>query len=114
MAVVGHFNLELHKWISKWYLFEEVYMPQSEGFKVEVKQDAKKFEKVSLCHKPLVNGFLKFDQVVTSFGFKENAVSQDICLKVNGSMLIIQVLYVKDILLVSSVVRLLRTVLILP
>ena len=51
--------------------------------------------------------YLKFDQVVTSFGFKENASDQCIYLKTSGSNFIILVLYVDDILLASSCIDLL-------
>jgi len=46
--------------------------------------------------------YLKFDQVITEFGFKENIIDQCIYLKVSGSKFIIIVLYVDDILLASS------------
>ena len=44
--------------------------------------------------------YLKFDEVVTSFDFKENTSDQCIYLKMNGSKFIILVLYIDDILLV--------------
>jgi Reverse transcriptase (RNA-dependent DNA polymerase) len=46
--------------------------------------------------------YLKFDQVIIEFGFKKNTIDQCIYLKVSGSKFIILVLYVNDILLVSS------------
>jgi Reverse transcriptase (RNA-dependent DNA polymerase) len=46
--------------------------------------------------------YLKFDQVITEFGFNENTIDQCIYLKVSGSKFIILVLYVDDILLASS------------
>lgn len=49
---------------------------------------------------------MKFDEVVTSFGFKENVVNQYICLKISGTKLTI--LYVDDILLASNNVEILR------
>ena len=90
-------------------LFEEVYMVQLDGF-------AKKGKEHLVCRlKKSIYGlrqasrqwYLKFDQVVTSFGFKENASDQCIYLKKNGSHFIILVLYVDDILLASSSVELL-------
>jgi len=54
--------------------------------------------------------YLKFDQVVTFFGFKENASDQCIYLKKNGSHFIIVVLYVDDILLASNNVELLTEI----
>ena len=52
--------------------------------------------------------YRKFDQVITSFGFKENTVDQCIYLKFSGSKFIILVLYIDDILLASSDVGLLH------
>ncbi|RVW38606.1 Retrovirus-related Pol polyprotein from transposon TNT 1-94 [Vitis vinifera] len=52
--------------------------------------------------------YRKFDQVITSFGFKENTVDLCIYLKFSGSKFIILVLYVDDILLASSDVGLLH------
>uniref|UniRef100_A0A2N9IWZ4 Integrase catalytic domain-containing protein n=1 Tax=Fagus sylvatica TaxID=28930 RepID=A0A2N9IWZ4_FAGSY len=52
--------------------------------------------------------YLKFDNVVTSFGFKENPVDHCIYLKINGSKIIFLVLYVDDILLASNDLGLLR------
>ena len=45
--------------------------------------------------------YLKFDEVVTTNGFKENIVDQCIYMKVNGSKLFL-VLYVDDILLAAN------------
>ena len=46
--------------------------------------------------------YLKFNQIVTSYGFKENIVDQRIYIKVNRSSYIFLVLYVDDILLVFN------------
>jgi hypothetical protein len=46
--------------------------------------------------------YLKFDKVVNKFGFDENQVGNCIYVKIKGSMFIILVLYVDDILLASS------------
>jgi len=114
MALVAHFDLELHQMDVKTTflngdLFEEVYMVQPDGF-------AKIGNGHLVCRlKKSIYGlrqtsrqwYLKFDQVVTSFGFKENASDQCIYLKKNGSHFIILVLYVDDILLASSSVELL-------
>ena len=45
---------------------------------------------------------IKFNNTITSFGFKENIVDQCIYLKVSGSKFIFLILYVDDILLDSS------------
>ena len=52
--------------------------------------------------------YLKFDKIVTSFGFIENKFDQCIYMKVNGSKYIFMVLYIDDILLASSDVNLLN------
>ena len=51
---------------------------------------------------------MKFDEVITSLEFVENKVNQCIYLKVNGSKFIFLVLYVDDILLANSDLKLLR------
>nr|CAN68560.1 hypothetical protein VITISV_036513 [Vitis vinifera] len=68
---------------------ETIYMVQQENFE---SNDSKQL----------------FDQVIISFGFKENTVDQCINLKFSGSKFIILVLYVDDILLASSDVGLLH------
>ena len=51
---------------------------------------------------------MKFDKIVTSFGFIENKFDQCVYTKVSGSKFIFTVLYVDDIMLVSSNVNLLN------
>jgi hypothetical protein len=46
--------------------------------------------------------YLKFDEVVTSCGFKENIADQCIDLRVNGRKYTLLVLYVDDILLAEN------------
>jgi len=46
--------------------------------------------------------YLKFNDTITSFGFKENTVDRCIYLKVSGSKFLFLILYVDDILLASS------------
>ncbi|RVW80762.1 Retrovirus-related Pol polyprotein from transposon TNT 1-94 [Vitis vinifera] len=82
MALVAHYDLELHQ--------------------MDIK-------KVHIWFKASIPTMVpKFDQVITSFGFKENIVDQCIYLKFSGSKFIILVLYVDDILLASSDVGLLH------
>ena len=109
MAFVAHFNLELHQMDVKTAflngnLEEEVYMEQPEGFK---KGNTNKL----VCKlKKLIYGlkqasrqwYLKFNRIITSFGFSENPVDHCIYLKVSGSKFIILILYVDDILLASN------------
>jgi len=46
--------------------------------------------------------YLKFNDIITSFGFKENIVDRCIYLKVSGSKFIFLILYVDDILLATN------------
>lgn len=52
--------------------------------------------------------YLKYDEVVTAFGFIENKLDECIYLKINGSKFIFLVLYVDDILFAGSDLNLLR------
>ncbi|XP_042519211.1 uncharacterized protein LOC122092995 [Macadamia integrifolia] len=85
-------------------LSEQVYMRQPEGFKEKGKEDFFCMLKKSLYELKQVSQqwYLKFDRVVTSLGFEENPIDQCIYLKLSGSNFIFLVLYVDDILLVSS------------
>ena len=109
MALVAHFNLVLNQMDVKTSflngsLAEEVYMKQPEGFEEKGK------EKLVYRLKKSIYGikqasrqwYIKFNDTITSFGFKENIVDQCIYLKISGSKFIILVLYVDDILLASS------------
>ena len=115
MALVAHYDLELHQMDVKTAFLngnidETIYMVQPENFE---SNDSKQL----VCRlKRSIYGlkqasrqwYRKFDQVITSFGFKENTVDQCIYLKFSGSKFIILVLYVDDILLASSDVGLLH------
>ena len=46
--------------------------------------------------------YLKFHEILITFGFKENLVNQCIHLKISGSKICIIVLYVDDMLLASN------------
>ncbi|RVW58556.1 Retrovirus-related Pol polyprotein from transposon TNT 1-94 [Vitis vinifera] len=89
MALVAHFDLELHQMDVKTTflngdLSEEVYMSQPEGFKENGKENGMQIEKVNLWSQA------SFSPVV------------------NGSKYIFMVLYIDDILLASSDVNLLN------
>ena len=115
MALVSHYDLELHQMDVKTAFLngnidETIYMVQPKNFE---SNDSKQL----VCRlKRSIYGlkqtsrqwYRKFDQVITSFGFKENTVDQCIYLKFSGSKFIILVLYVDDILLASSDVGLLH------
>ena len=109
MALVAHFDLELHQMDVKTAflngnLDEDIYMEQPEGF-------AKKGNEHLVCKlKKSIYGlkqasrqwYINFNNTITSFGFKENIVDQCIYLKVSRSKFIFLILYVDDILLASS------------
>ena len=115
MTLVAHFDLELHQMDVKTTflngnLDEDIYMEQPEGF-------AKKVNEHLVCKlKKSIYGlkqasrqwYIKFNNTITSFGFKENTIDQCIYLKINGSKFIFLILYVDDILLASSDLALLR------
>ena len=115
MALVAHMDLELHQMDVKTAflngdLMENVYMLQPEGFK------AKGSEHLLCKLKKSIYGlkqasrqwYLKFHEVVSSYGFIENTADECIYVKISGSKFIILVLYVDDILLASSDIGLLR------
>ncbi|RVX03502.1 Retrovirus-related Pol polyprotein from transposon TNT 1-94 [Vitis vinifera] len=108
-TLLAHYDLELHQMDVKTAFLngnidETIYMVQPKNFE---SNDSKKL----VCRlKRSIYGlkqasrqwYRKFDQVITSFGFKENTVDQCIYFKFSGSKFIILVLYVDDILLASS------------
>ena len=114
MALVAHFDLELHQMDVKTTflngeLIENVYMAQPKGFVIEGK------EKMG-CHlKKSIYGlkqasrqwYLKFDETIRKFGFKENQEDNCIYAKFKNGKYIFLVLYVDDILLASSDMNLL-------
>ncbi|RVW21621.1 Retrovirus-related Pol polyprotein from transposon TNT 1-94 [Vitis vinifera] len=115
MALVAHFDLELHQMDVKTAflngdLSEEVYMSQPEGFKENGKENMVCRLKRSIygLKQASRQWYLKFDKIVTSFGFIENKFDQCVYMKVNGSKYIFMVLYIDDILLASSDVNLLN------
>ena len=109
LALVAHYDLELHQMDMKTAflngnLDEEIYIEQLERFTKKGKEHlACKLKKSIYGLKQASRQwYLRFNDTITSFGFKENAVDQCIYLKVSGSKFIIQVLYVFDILLASN------------
>jgi len=109
MALVAHYDLELHQMDVKTAflngeLHETVYMAQPEGFVVNGKEHmACKLNKSIYGLKQASRQWnLKFDQVIKKFGFRENDVDNCIYIKTKGGKFVILVLYVDDILLASS------------
>ena len=109
MALVAHYDLELHQMDVKTAflngnLEEEVYMDQPMGFieKGKERMVCKLKKSIYGLKQASRQWYLKFNDTVVSFGFKEITVDRCIYLKVNGRKFIFLVLYVDDILLVTN------------
>jgi len=85
-------------------LEKDVYMDQPVGFIEEGKEHMVCKLKKSIYG--LIQGsrqwYLKFNDTITSFGFKEKIVDRCIYLKVSGSKFIFLILHVDDILLATN------------
>lgn len=109
MALVAHFDLELHQMDVKTAFFhgdleEEVYMKQPEGFYSDNNSHlvCKLKKSIYGLKQASRQWYLKFHNVITSYGFTENVVDTCIYLKISGSKYIFLVLYVDDILLATN------------
>jgi hypothetical protein len=109
MALVAHFDLELQQMDVKMTflngdLEEEVYLKQPEGFpSSDGEQLVCKLKKSLYGLKQASRQwYLKFHNVISSFGFVENIMDQCIYLKVSGNKICFLVLYVDDILLATN------------
>ena len=109
MALVTHFDLELHQMDVKTTflnddLDEEVYMKQLEGFfSSDYEHLVCKLNKSIYGLKQASHQwYLKFHEVISLFGFEENAMNQCIYQKVSESKIYFLILYVDDILLVTN------------
>ena len=107
--MVAHFNLELHQMDVKTALLnrdleEEVHRKQPEGFFSSEGENL--VCKLKKCMYGLTQAshqwYLKFHDVISSFGFVENIKDQCIYYKDSGSKICFLVLYVDDILLVTN------------
>ena len=114
MALVAHYDWELHQMDVKTAflngdLEENVYMAQPKGFVMEGK------ERMGCRLKKSIYGlkqasrqwYLKFNQTIRNFRFKENVEDNCVYAKFKNGKFIFLVLYVDDILLASSDVSLL-------
>jgi len=115
MALVAHYDLELHQMDVKTAflngdLDEDVYMDQPEGFSVEGKEQlvCKLKKSIYGLKQASRQWYIKFNTIITSFGFKENTVDHCIYQKISGSKFIYLVLYVDDILLAANNLSLLH------
>ncbi|KAL6324389.1 hypothetical protein AAG906_012993 [Vitis piasezkii] len=109
LALVAHFDLELQQMDVKTTflngeLEEEVYMKQPKGFpSSDGEQLVCKLKKSIYGLKQASRQwYLKFHNIISSFGFEENVMDQCIYLKVSGSKVCFLVLYVDDILLATN------------
>jgi hypothetical protein len=114
MTLVAHYELELHQMDVKVAflnedLYENVYMVQHKDFVIKEKENLG-------CHltksiyglkHASTQWYLKFDETIRKFGFKENEKDNYIYAKFKNEKFIFFVLYVDDILLASSDVHLL-------
>jgi hypothetical protein len=114
MALVAHYDLDLHQMdVNMTFLngdmLENVYMAQPKGFAIKGKEHI-------ACHlKKSIYGlkqasrqwYLKFDDTIRNFGFKENEEDNFIYAMFRNEKFIFLILYVDDILLASSDVSLL-------
>lgn len=109
LALVAHFDLELKQMDVKTAflngdLEEEVYMKQPEGFPSSNGEHlvCKLKKSIYGLKQASRQWYLKFHNVISSFGFVENIMDQCIYQKVSGSKLCFLVLYMDDILLASN------------
>jgi hypothetical protein len=114
MTLVAHYNLELHQMDVKTAflngeLYKNVYMAQPKGFVVEGKEKMRcRLKKSSYGLKQASRQwYLKFDETVRKFGFKENKEDNCIYAKFKNGKFVFLILYVDDILLASSDIDLL-------
>jgi hypothetical protein len=114
MTLVAHYDLELHQMDVKTTflnkdLLENVYMEQPKDFAVKGKEHMGCHLRKSICGLKQVSRqwYLKFDETIMSFGFKENEEDNCIYAKFRNEKFIFLIFYVDDILLASSDVSLL-------
>jgi hypothetical protein len=114
MALVAHYDLELHQMDVKTTflnenLLENIYMAQPKGFAVKGKEHMGCRLRKSIYGLKQVSRqwYLRFDEAIRSFGFKENEEDNCIYAKFRNGKFIFLILYVEDILLASSDVSLL-------
>ena len=83
---------------------EEVYMNKHEGFSFKGKEHMVCKLKKSLygLKQASRQWYLKFNETIVTFEFKENTVDRCIYLKVSEGRLIVLVLYVDDIILATN------------
>jgi hypothetical protein len=114
IALVVHYDLELHQMDVKTTflngdVLENVYMAQPKGFAMKRKEHMGCHMKKSIygVKQASRQWYLKFDETIRNFGFKENEEDNCIYTKFRNRKFIFLILYVDDILVVCSDVSLL-------
>jgi hypothetical protein len=114
MTLVAHYDLELHQMDVKTTflngdLLENVYKAQPKVFAIKGKEHMRCHLRKSIygLKQASRQWYLKFDEIIRSFGFKENEENNFIYAKFRSRKFIFLILYVDDILLASSDVSLL-------
>ncbi|KAL4309169.1 hypothetical protein GQ457_01G021620 [Hibiscus cannabinus] len=109
LALVAQFDLELQQMDVKTVflngdLKEEVYMKQPEGFSSSDGENlvCKLNKSIYGLKQASRQWYLKFHEVISSFGFVENIMDQCIYHKASGSKICFMILYVDDILLATN------------
>jgi hypothetical protein len=114
IALVVHYDLELHQMDVKTTflngdVLENVYMAQPKGFAMKRKEHMRCHMNKSIygLKQASRQWYLKFDETIRNFGFKENEEDNCIYTKFRNRKFIFLILYVDDILVVCSDVSLL-------
>ena len=109
MALVAHFDFELHQMDVKTNflngdLEEVVYMKEPEGFSSSESEYlvCKLNKSIYGLKQAPQQWYLKFHEVISSFGFEENVMDNCIYHKVSGSKICYLVLYVDNIFLATN------------
>jgi hypothetical protein len=109
MMLVAHYDLELHQMDVKMIflngdLLKNVYMVQPKGFVVKEKEHMRCHTRKSIygLKQASRQWYLKFNETIRSFGFKENEEDNYIYAKFRSGKFIFPIMYVDDILLASS------------
>jgi hypothetical protein len=109
MVLVAHYDLELnHMNVKTTFLngelVENVYMAQLKGFIMKGEENLRYCLNKSICGLKQASRqwHLKFDKTVSNFGFKKNIEDNCIHAKFKNGKFIFLILYVDDILFVSS------------
>ncbi|KAL5559247.1 hypothetical protein UlMin_035458 [Ulmus minor] len=115
MALVAHYDLELHQMDVKTTFLngdidETIYMVQPENF---VSEDSKNMvcnltKSIYGLKQASRQWYFKFHQIIVSYGFEANLMDECVYHKFSGSKYIFLVLYVDDILLATNDISILH------